>query len=74
MEAEIGYGVPVFGAAGVLTPYAGASLTDAGGNSLSLGGRLQVAPLFEVSLEALRSASAGETPEHGVALEGAIRW
>ena len=75
VEAEIGYGVPVFGAAGVLTPFAGASLTDAGGNSLSLGSRLLVAPLFEVSLEALRSESpAGATPEHGLTLEGAIRW
>ena len=31
VEAEIGYGLPAFGTAGVLTPYAGASLTDAGG-------------------------------------------
>ena len=30
VEAEIGYGLAAFGTAGVLTPYAGASLTDAG--------------------------------------------
>ena len=33
VEAEIGYGLPAFGTAGVLTPYAGASLTDAGGGA-----------------------------------------
>ena len=76
IEAEIGYGLAVYGASGVLTPYAGASLTDAGANSLSVGGRLQVAPAFEVSLEALRSESGDleAVPDYGLTLEGAIRW
>ena len=76
VEAEIGYGLAVFGASGVLTPYAGALLTDAGANSLSVGGRLQIAPAFAVSLEALRSESADleAAPDYGVTLEGAIRW
>ena len=33
VEAEIGYGLPAFGMVGVLTPDAGASLTDAGTHS-----------------------------------------
>ena len=75
VEAEIGYGLSVFGAAGVLTPYAGATLTGAGTGSLSLGGRLQLAPAFEVSLEALRQQSdLDTTPEHGLTLEGTINW
>ena len=76
IEAEIGYGLAVFGASGVLTPYAGALLTDAGANSLSVGGRLQIAPAFEVSLEALRSESADleAAPDYGLTLEGVIRW
>ena len=76
VEAEIGYGLAVFGASGVLTPYAGALLTDAGANSLSVGGRLQIAPAFEVSIEALRSESADveAAPDYGLTLEGAIRW
>ena len=44
VEAEIGYGLPDFGMAGVLTPCAGASLTDAGAHSVSLGGRLDLRP------------------------------
>ena len=76
IEAEIGYGLAVFGASGVLTPYAGASLSDAGANSLSIGGRLQVGPAFDLILEAERSESADldAAPEHGLTLEGAIRW
>ena len=76
IEAEIGYGLAVFGASGVLTPYAGASLTNAGANSLSIGGRLQVGPAFDLMLQAQRSESADldAAPEHGLTLEGAIRW
>ena len=60
----------------MLTPYAGASLTEAGANSLSIGGRLQVGPAFDLMLEAERSESADldSEPEHGLTLEGAIRW
>ena len=75
VEAEIGYGLSVFGAAGVLTPYAGATLTDAGTGSISLGGRLQLAPAFEMSLEALRQQSDLDTaPDHGITLEGTLSW
>ena len=57
VEAEIGYGLAAFGTAGVLTPYAGASLTDAGAHSLSLGGRLELGPAFDLTLE-LSAATA----------------
>ena len=76
VEAEIGYGLPAFGAAGVLTPYAGASLTDAGAHSLSLGGRLELGPAFGLILEAERSDSANPDtePVYDVTLEGSFRW
>ena len=76
VEAEIGYGLPAFGTAGVLTPYAGASLTDAGAHSLSLGGRLELGPAFDLTLEAERTESADPdtAPVHDVTLEGSIRW
>ena len=61
VEAEIGYGLPAFGTVGVLTPFAGASLTDAGAHSLSLGGRLELGPAFDLILEAERSDSANRT-------------
>ena len=76
VEAEIGYGLPAFGIAGVLTPYAGASLTDTGAHSLRLGGRLQLGPGFDLSLEAERRESAGgtTTTEHDLTLKGSVRW
>ena len=76
VEAEIGYGLPAFGTAGVLTPYAGASLTGAGAYSLSVGGRLELGPAFDLTLEAERSDSAdpNAAPEHDVTLEGSFRW
>ena len=76
VEAEIGYGLPAFGMTGVLTPFAGAALTDAGAYSLSVGGRLELSPAFDLTLEAERSESADPSaaPEHDVTLEGSFRW
>ena len=76
VEAEIGYGLPAFGMAGVLTPFAAAALTEAGAYSLSVGGRLELGPAFDLTLEAERSDSAdpNAAPEHDVTLEGSIRW
>ena len=76
VEAEIGYGLPAFGMTGVLTPFAGAALTDAGAYSLSVGGRLELSPAFDLTLEAERSEGADPTaaPEHDVTLEGSFRW
>ena len=74
VEAEIGYGLPAFGTAGVLTPYAGAALTGAGAHSLSLGGRLELGPAFDLTLEAERRESADAEPVHDVTLEGTFRW
>ena len=76
VEAEIGYGLPAFGTVGVLTPFAGASLTDAGAHSLSLGGRLELGPAFDLILEAERSDSANPDtePVYDVTLEGSFRW
>ena len=76
VEAEIGYGLPAFGTAGVLTPYAGASLTDAGAHSLSLGGRLELGSAFGLILVAERyeSADPDAAPVHDVTLEGSIRF
>ena len=76
VEAEIGYGLAAFGTAGVLTPYAGASLTDAGAHSLSLGGRLELGPAFDLTLELERSDSADPdtAAEHDITLEGSFNW
>ena len=63
-------------ATGLPIGYAGASLTDAGAHSLSLGGRLELGPAFDLTLEAERSDSANPDtePVHDVTLEGSIRW
>ena len=76
VEAEIGYGLAAFGTAGVLTPYAGASLTHAGAHSLSLGGHLELGPAFDLTLELERSDSADPdtAAEHDITLEGTFSW
>ena len=63
VEAEIGYGLPAFGTAGVLTPYAGASLTDAGGGG---GVGAGVPALFSPACSRWRStAIRGSPPDSG---------
>ena len=63
-------------ATGLPIGYAGASLTDAGAHSLSLGGRLELGPAFDLTLEAERSDSANPDtePVYDVTLEGSFRW
>ena len=75
VKAEIGYGLPAFGPAGAITPYIGASLTDAGDHSLSLGGRIELGQMMELGLEAeLRESARGGMVEHDITLEGSVRW
>ena len=79
LEAELGYGLPVFGGAFTGTPHAGVALTDSG-REYRLGWRLTAARRdalgFALDLEGTRGESAGgdESPEHAVMLRGSMRW
>ena len=79
LDAELGYGLSLFGDRFTGTPNVGFALSDSA-RDYRIGWRLTSAIKsdlgFEVNLDATRrEATAGkEPPEHGVMLRGAIRW
>ena len=78
LNAELGYGLSLFGDRFTGTPNLGFGLSD-NARDYRLGWRLTSAvpgdPGFEVSLDATRREAANDTaPEHGIMLRGAIRW
>ena len=75
LEGQLGYGFGVFGGRGVLTPYGGLSLAGEGARRYTLGGRLDVAPSLNLSVEARRREAANDdAPDHGVILRGQRRF
>jgi len=75
LEAELGYGLALGRAPGVVTPYVG--FTGAGGESRAwrTGARWSIGPDATLGLEAVRNESAEDNaPEHGVMLRCAVRW
>ena len=71
LEAELGYGLPALGGAGVTTPYAGFGYD--GARSYRLGTRMNLGPNLALGIEAERKETAAN-PEHAVRLELRIRW
>ena len=79
LQAEAGYGLPLFGGRFTGTPNAGLGLADGGARDWRIGWRLTSAvpgdSSFEVNLDATRREAANdEDAEHGVMLRGAVRW
>ena len=76
LSAELGYGVGVTGGRGVLTPYAGASLSSRGRRDWRIGGRYRFASEFHLDLEGVRREGFAddEGPDHGVMLRGSANW
>ena len=77
LEAELGFGLPMFGGALTATPHLGIGLTDTG-RDYRLGWRLtsarKGAPGFEIGLEVTRREAANADAEHALMLRGTIRW
>ena len=77
LEAELGYGLPMFGGAVTATPHLGIGLSDTS-RDCRLGWRLKPArkggPDFTLGLEATRREAADADAEHGVMLRGRLRW
>ena len=77
LEAELGYGIALFGGGFTGTPNIGIGLSDTS-RDYRLGWRLKSARKgtlgFELGLEATRREAANADAEHGVMLRGAIRW
>ena len=69
LQAEIGYGL------GVVTPYAGLGLVDAGAWSWRMGARWGLAPAASVGVEGTRYEGVDDDgPDHGLMLRGALQW
>ena len=78
LDAQVGYGMAVFGGGFTGTPNVGFGLSDAA-RDLRLGWRLTPVASgstgFEVSLDATRREAAnGDGAEHGVRLTSTLRW
>ena len=79
LDAEIGYGLPVFGGGFTGTPNIGLGLSG-GAREVRIGWRLTPATWggsgFEINLDATRREAAGDdaAPEHAVMLHGVLRW
>ena len=75
LDAEVGYGMALFGGGFTGTPHVGMGLSDTA-RELRLGWRLAPADGgdFELHLDAARRESAGDTPEHRVGVGLTARW
>ena len=77
LEAELGYGIALFGGGFTGTPHLGVGLSDTG-RDYQLGWRLTSArrgdPGFEVGLATTRREADNADSEHGIALRVVLRW
>ena len=75
LDAEVGYGMALFGGGFTGTPHVGMGLSDTA-RELRMGWRLAPADGgdFEFHLDAARRDSAGDTPEHRIGFGLTARW
>ena len=75
IEGELGYGLGLAGAPGVMTPYAGFTVGDGESRAFRIGARWGLAPNTALEFEALQRESANATaPEHSVMLRCSLPW
>ena len=75
LEGELGYGFGAFGGHGVVTPYAGLGLAEAGDRTWRAGTRWSLAPHFAMSLDGTRREPANDdAPEHAAQFRFTLRW
>ena len=74
LAMDAGYGFGLAGNRGVLTPYAGMTLGDAGNRTVRTGTRWQLNRDTVVSVEATRQASDASEPANEVRLSAALRF
>ena len=75
LEGEIGYGLGAFGERGVVMPYAGLGLAEAGDRTWRAGARWSLAPHLAMSLDGARREPANDdASEHGVQFRLTLRW
>ena len=74
LQMDAGYGVGVPGNRGVLTPYAGMTLGNAGNRTIRTGARWQFNPDTVVSVEATRQTSDAGESANELKLRAALRF
>ena len=75
LEGEVGYGFGAFGGRGVVTPYAGFGLAEAGDQTWRAGARWSLASHLAMSLDATRREPANDdAPEHAGQFRLTLRW
>ena len=75
VDAEVGYGLAAFGGRGLMTPYAGLALSEAGDRTWRTGARWTLGPDLAMHLEGTRREPANDdAPEHGVQFRLTLRW
>lgn len=76
LHAELGYGLGTLGGRGLLTPYAGVSLSSGGGRDWRMGCRYRFGPHLHLNLEGTRREGVedDDAPDHHVILHGAVHW
>ena len=75
LEGEVGYGFGAFGGRGVVTPWAGLGLAEAGDRTWRAGARWSLAPHLAISLDGARREPANDdAPEHGAQFRLVLRW
>ena len=75
LEAEAGYGLGAFGGRGVMTPFAGLALSDAGNRTWRGGVRWTLGPDVAVGVEgALRETANNNAAEHEIGFKLTARF
>ena len=75
LEGELGYGFGAFGGLGLVTPYAGLGLAEAGDRTWRAGARWLLAPHLAMSLDGTRREPANDdAPEHAAQFRFTLRW
>ena len=75
LDAEAGYGLGAFGGRGLMTPFAGLALSDAGDRTWRTGVRWTLGPDLAFGVEgSLREAANDNAGEHGVLFKFTSRW
>ena len=75
LAAEAGYGLAAFGGRGLMTPFAGLSLSDAGNRTWRSGVRWTLEPDLSFGVEsALRETGNDNAAEHEVGFRLTARW
>ena len=74
MEGEVGYGIGVPHTLGLVTPYAGLSVSDGGTRILRTGTRWQLSDDATLGVEATRSEDRDQRGTSGFVFRAATRW